>query len=320
MHYFLSKIIYVIAVSFSLISGFLFSPPTVFAAGGAKLWVDPSNKVVTLGDRVQVNIMLDTLDNGTDGVDIHFLKYNPQYLRVEDTDFTTQGIQIKPGILYPTTKTNTVDSVKGLIDFSQITTGGTTFKGRGILATVTFTVIGSNSSDVMFNFVPGVTTDTNVASKGKDILATAVGSRLAFAFTKPITPPSEVILTPPPPVFLQPQGQALVRNLWRGIRHEDVKILQQFLIGKGYLSSDSVTGFFGVLTEAAVKRFQCDQKIICDGDAVSTGYGVVGPRTKKVINDLMSSGTSMSREQIIEQLKRQIQELQQKIQELLKKR
>jgi len=286
--------------------------------------VDPANKVVTIGDRVEARIMLDTNGSATDGIDIHYLKYNPQYLRVEDADLGTSGIQIKSGTLYPITKTNIVDTAKGLIDFSQITTGGTTFKGRGVLATVTFTVIGANSSDIIFDFTSGATRDTNVASAGKDILlATPLGSRFAFAYTKPIVPPpaSTPASSPGAPPFPLPaSGQALLRNLWRGIRHEQVKILQGFLIGRGYLSSDSLTGFFGPLTEAAIKRFQCDQKIVCGGTPASTGYGVIGPRTRKIMNQLSQSQTPTDRQQIIDQLQREIHILQQKIQELLRKK
>jgi PKD repeat protein len=44
-----------------------------------------------------------------------------------------------------------------------------------------------------------------------------------------------------------------------------------------------VTGYYGVLTEAAVRKFQCKNQIVCDGTPESTGYGVVGPRTAAIL-------------------------------------
>lgn len=40
------------------------------------------------------------------------------------------------------------------------------------------------------------------------------------------------------------------------------------------------TSYFGATTEAAVKKYQCDAKIICSGLAATTGWGSVGPKTK----------------------------------------
>ncbi len=57
----------------------------------------------------------------------------------------------------------------------------------------------------------------------------------------------------------------------KGNRGAAVMSLQQFLIAKGYLSADSNTGFFGVMTEAAVKSYQGANGI--------SRLGNVGPMT-----------------------------------------
>jgi len=75
----------------------------------------------------------------------------------------------------------------------------------------------------------------------------------------------------------------LYRALSRGSRGSDVISLQQFFIAQGLLDSDSATGFFGPLTEVAVQRWQAQNSIISYGDAASTGYGVIGPRTRAAI-------------------------------------
>lgn len=74
------------------------------------------------------------------------------------------------------------------------------------------------------------------------------------------------------------------RVLQSGDSGADVTRLQQFLaLDPSVYPEAQVTGYYGGLTEAAVKRFQCKNKIVCDGDAASTGYGVVGPRTAAIL-------------------------------------
>lgn len=41
-----------------------------------------------------------------------------------------------------------------------------------------------------------------------------------------------------------------------GMKNDDVKQLQQFLINKGYFTYQTVTGYYGSITERAVKNFQ----------------------------------------------------------------
>lgn len=53
-----------------------------------------------------------------------------------------------------------------------------------------------------------------------------------------------------------------------------------------------VTGYFGRLTRENVRRFQCERMNICSGDEASTGWGVVGPRTKVAITSACSGGSA----------------------------
>lgn len=78
-------------------------------------------------------------------------------------------------------------------------------------------------------------------------------------------------------LLLVPQG-ASARTLSLGLSGSDVTSVQNDLIAQGYLAAGKATGYFGPLTESAVKKFQCDQNIICSGAGVS-GYGLVGPKT-----------------------------------------
>lgn len=73
---------------------------------------------------------------------------------------------------------------------------------------------------------------------------------------------------------------AAERSLSVGLSGSDVAVLQTGLISKGYLSSGKNTGYFGGITLAALKKFQCDNGIACANNA---GYGVYGPKTKAAL-------------------------------------
>jgi peptidoglycan hydrolase-like protein with peptidoglycan-binding domain len=84
-----------------------------------------------------------------------------------------------------------------------------------------------------------------------------------------------------------PQTCPLIsRNVSRGLRGEDVRQLQLFLIGERMLSPDSASGFFGPVTESAVKKFQCPFLGICAGSPSSNGYGAVGRLTRAKISEI----------------------------------
>lgn len=74
------------------------------------------------------------------------------------------------------------------------------------------------------------------------------------------------------------------RVLKRGATGADVTRLQQFLaLDPAIYPEAQITGYYGALTENAVKRFQCKNKLVCDGTPESTGYGVTGPRTAALL-------------------------------------
>jgi len=73
------------------------------------------------------------------------------------------------------------------------------------------------------------------------------------------------------------------QTLARGSRGTEVSALQAWLISGGYLAAGNATGYFGPLTEAAVQRFQASHGVVSSGSPSTTGYGVVGPRTRTAI-------------------------------------
>ncbi len=75
-----------------------------------------------------------------------------------------------------------------------------------------------------------------------------------------------------------------------GMSHAQVMALQQILNQKGFTLASSGPGsqgnetlYFGSLTREAVRRFQCAKNIVCSGDESSTGFGLVGPRTRAAL-------------------------------------
>jgi peptidoglycan hydrolase-like protein with peptidoglycan-binding domain len=88
---------------------------------------------------------------------------------------------------------------------------------------------------------------------------------------------------------------ALTRNLWSGLSHEEVKLLQEILRTDPEIYPEGlITGYFGPLTQNAVKKFQKKFGIVSSGEPESTGYGLVGPRTRAKINELLTEGAGES--------------------------
>ena len=115
------------------------------------------------------------------------------------------------------------------------------------------------------------------------VKAQDVSGNLAFAdhtFTTAYSPASE---------FHGPRwsAQKFYRILGRGVRGNEVKTLQEFFARSPDIYPEGlVTGYFGPLTEVAVKRFQVKYGIVSSGTAATTGYGLVGPRTRAKLNEL----------------------------------
>lgn len=78
----------------------------------------------------------------------------------------------------------------------------------------------------------------------------------------------------------------LTRNLSFGSRGSDVIELQTFLIAQGDLATGNNTGYFGRMTEAAVKSWQAKNGVVSNGTPSTTGYGFVGPKTRAKVANL----------------------------------
>jgi len=78
-------------------------------------------------------------------------------------------------------------------------------------------------------------------------------------------------------------------NLQLGDSGEDVTQLQIFLKAQGtdIYPEGLVSGYFGNLTKLAVQRFQKKYEIVSFGNEWTTGYGMVGPKTRLKLNELL---------------------------------
>lgn len=84
-----------------------------------------------------------------------------------------------------------------------------------------------------------------------------------------------------------------------GMSHPEVVTLQKILNKSGYVvategpgSPGNETTLFGNLTRIAVRRFQCEQNIVCAGDENTTAFGVVGPRTRIALSKFVDGKES----------------------------
>lgn len=163
---------------------------TGWSAQGATLSVSPSSASVNVGDNITVQIMLDTQGQGVEGADLNALNYNPSLLSAQDSDSAISGVQVSPGTLMPNTVFNSIDVAVGKVLFSQVTAGGQSYTGQGVLAAITFQALQSGTANLSFDFSPGSTVDTNIARNGSDVLTSVSGGVLTLSGSSGIPTPT----------------------------------------------------------------------------------------------------------------------------------
>jgi len=90
------------------------------------------------------------------------------------------------------------------------------------------------------------------------------------------------------PVELTPEitEPSFTQTLRQGSIGEEVTKLQEFLAQYSEIYPEGlVTGYFGLLTKAAVQRFQEKYGIVSFGSPDTTGYGQIGPLTRVQLNE-----------------------------------
>ncbi|MEK7630484.1 MAG: peptidoglycan-binding domain-containing protein [Patescibacteria group bacterium] len=89
------------------------------------------------------------------------------------------------------------------------------------------------------------------------------------------------------------QAYTFTQFLQRGSSHPEVRELQIALKSDVSIYPEGiVSGYFGLLTEKAVQRFQAKYGIVSQGNPASTGYGLIRKRTRTKLNEVFSVGIS----------------------------
>ena len=159
--------------------------PTAPAAAeeGARLMLSPAQKVVKVGEELEVELILDTRGVETSGADV-IISYDPTLVEILDGDENpANGIQVRPGLLYQKYPVNEVDIAGGKIGFSGIATPPKTFAGKGTLAYIKLRTLGAGTAALTIEFTKGATIDSNVVqaeSLGKDILDKVIDARYSI--------------------------------------------------------------------------------------------------------------------------------------------
>ncbi len=116
----------------------------------------------------------------------------------------------------------------------------------------------------------------------------------ATAATSSVTAASPVTIVPPATISSPAAISAILSVTLRiGNSGEDVTRLQQLLAQDPSIYPEGkITGYFGPLTEQAVERFQKKYDLVSSGTPVTTGYGIVGPKTRAKLAEVFGTAAT----------------------------
>ncbi|MBL4644378.1 MAG: peptidoglycan-binding protein [Candidatus Pacebacteria bacterium] len=83
-------------------------------------------------------------------------------------------------------------------------------------------------------------------------------------------------------------------TLWRGIQNKEVSDLQTYLRSTGDYIYPEITGYYGRVTESAVKLWQSRNNVVTSGTPESTGFGVFGPASQAKVKSLCQKSNSLA--------------------------
>ncbi len=97
------------------------------------------------------------------------------------------------------------------------------------------------------------------------------------------------------PTLAVPSAFVFTKILKKRMENDEVKKLQEFLASDPSIYPEGLaTGYYGTLTEKAVRRFQVKHGIVSSGTPESTGYGLVGPSTRAKLNEIFGGGGTVA--------------------------
>ncbi len=205
----------------------------------------------------------------------------------------TDSVYVSGSLGYSDQGATVSDSREAAINSALVTSGSV---NRAIPGTYTLTY---NASDSAGNAATAATRTVTVNPVGNGAIFTGDASSLpGYQAPRPqiIYPDGRVVYLdegtkPQQSVSVTPAAPSVAitfsKTLSRGAQNDEVKRLQELLATDASLYPEGlVTGYFGSLTEKAVQRFQAKYDVVSDGAPKTTGYGLVGPKTRTKLAEI----------------------------------
>jgi len=144
---------------------------------GPKFFFSPNTGNFKVNQTVEVKVYLDTKGKTLTGAD-SVIKYNPEVLEIVSDPI--------PGKIFPVYPVLKVKEDKGKIDITGTMTdpNQSPFTGTGEFATIVIRPLKEGKTNLIFDYTPGETNDSNLAEKetGNDVLTEVVNAE--FNITK----------------------------------------------------------------------------------------------------------------------------------------
>lgn len=179
----------------------------------------------------------------------------------------------------------------------DVTEPGSITAGLNCSTSASTYTITNPSNNIFATTTVTMTSDTCAASGGG---GGGGGGGTSAASVKKVavaTPAASSVATPS--AVAQAVSPVFNRALKIGTSGADVKRLQQLLNSdpdtriavSGVGSSGNETEYFGLLLQAAVKKFQAKYGIVSSGSPETTGFGAVGPGTRAKLAEVFAKAT-----------------------------
>jgi LysM repeat protein len=130
-------------------------PTATPAISGPTLLVMEPSVVLdfAVGATREVQIVLENVD-GLNEIEVH-VSFEPRYVRIDDADPATDGVQIQPGVMPAPAQVmqNEVNNDAGLFIYHAAQEPGTTARGTGVVASFTLRAMAEGGSPLRFNVV-----------------------------------------------------------------------------------------------------------------------------------------------------------------------
>lgn len=162
---------------------------------------------------------------------------------------------------------------------------------------ITIEVDPGDSDGKTITVTPSSNTCTSIEAGGSSSGGTGITGTTPSAPTIPAqtnlvtTAPTSRTASPPAPV----SSVVFASDLTFGMQNADVTRLQILLASdKSIYPEGLVTGYFGLLTQKAVERFQVKYGIVSAGTSGTSGFGRLGPKTRIKLQEVFSGVSASS--------------------------